>query len=65
MSIKEKREEFNLSQAELAEKIGVTQSLISKWEKGIVYPRTKNYLKLTQIFNCSVDDLMKGVVVNR
>ena len=65
MSIKEKREEFNLSQAELAQKIGVTQSLISKWEKGIVYPRTKNYLKLTQIFNCSVDDLMKGVVVNR
>jgi len=36
--IKLKRTEKNLSQKELAEKLFVTESAISKWERGITYP---------------------------
>ena len=36
--IQQKRKEKNLTQAELAEKLYVTESAVSKWERGVTYP---------------------------
>ena len=40
--IKTLRKNKNLSQEDFAEKIGVTQSTITKWENGVQSPRSKN-----------------------
>ena len=54
------REEKGLTQEELSTKINVDRSTIAKWENGISYPSMKNLLKLTEIFNCSLDELVRG-----
>ena len=56
-NIKSRREEFGLSQAELAEKADVTQSAVSRWEHGESVPLLKYQKKLAILFGCSVDEL--------
>lgn len=53
------REDFSFSQEDLAKKIGVSPQAISKWELGTVMPDINNLLKLSSIFNVSVDFLLK------
>ena len=40
-AIRQKREKMGLTQAELAEKVGVTDKAVSKWETGV--SQTKRY----------------------
>ena len=54
------RKEKQLSQEELAEKIGVSRQAISKWEQGGVYPETEKLLILSKELNVSLDYLMLG-----
>lgn len=56
--IKEIREELEITQAELAEKVGVDQSTVAYWESGRYLPSTANLLKLSQVLDCSLDRLM-------
>ena len=56
-NIKNRREAFGLSQAELAEKVEVTQSAVSRWEHGESVPLLKYQKKLAILFGCSVDEL--------
>jgi transcriptional regulator with XRE-family HTH domain len=58
--IKEARERLNLSQDELAEKMAISRQAISKWETGKSYPDIEKILKLSDIFNLSLDELVKG-----
>ena len=58
--IKEARERQNLSQDELAEKMNISRQAISKWETGKSYPDIEKILKLSDIFNLSLDELVKG-----
>jgi transcriptional regulator with XRE-family HTH domain len=58
--IKEARESLNLSQDELAEKMAISRQAISKWETGKSYPDIEKILKLSDIFNLSLDELVKG-----
>lgn len=58
--IKEEREKLNLSQDELAEKMDISRQAISKWETGNSYPDIEKILKLSDIFNLSLDELVKG-----
>lgn len=51
------RKNNNLSQEDLAEKIGVTRQTISKWELGETKPDIKQALELSKIFNISLDEL--------
>ena len=57
-NIKEFRTEKGLTQAQLAEKIGVTQGAIYFWEKGINEPTAGYLMKLAKLFSVSVDDLL-------
>jgi transcriptional regulator with XRE-family HTH domain len=54
------RKEKQLSQEQLAEKIGVSRQAISKWEQGSGYPETEKLITLSQEFNVSLDYLMLG-----
>ena len=58
-SIKRKRLEAGLTQEALAEKLDVEKSTISKWETGEALPSIPNLLKLADIFECSLDELLE------
>ncbi|MFU0832508.1 MAG: HTH cro/C1-type domain-containing protein [Oscillospiraceae bacterium] len=53
------RKEKGMTQLELAEKMGVTDKAVSKWERDISCPDISSIPKLAQILNVSVDDLMQ------
>lgn len=52
------REKLQLSQGDLAEIVGVNRSTVSKWERGILTPRTKKIPKLATALKCSVGELL-------
>lgn len=54
------RKKFNLSQEELAAKIGVSRQAISKWERAEASPDTDNLILLADIYGVSLDELLKG-----
>lgn len=61
--IKNKRKELGLTQLELAEKIGVTDKAVSKWEQGEGDPSIAILPELAKIFDVTLDYLMTGKVV--
>lgn len=53
------RKANNLSQEQLAERLGVSRQSISKWELGQSMPEVENLSLLSDIFNVTVDYLLK------
>ena len=53
----ELRKKANLSQEQLAEKVGVSRQTISKWELGETAPDIKQAQVLSQVFSVSLDEL--------
>ncbi|MGB3614678.1 MAG: XRE family transcriptional regulator [Elainellaceae cyanobacterium] len=51
------REKSGLTQAELAESIGVSENTIANWEKGKASKWIRQLHKLCQILNCTLEDL--------
>ena len=60
----ELRKEKNMTQEQLAEKIGVTSKSISRWENGKTMPDLSLFSPLCEILGISVNDLMSGEIVN-
>ena len=58
------RKKNNLSQEELAEKVGVTRQTISKWELEETAPDINQAVILSKIFKVSLDDLTNNDVSN-
>jgi transcriptional regulator with XRE-family HTH domain len=56
--IKNLREEFNMTQQELADKINGAKSTIAMYEKEDRKPSMEVLIKLAEIFNCSIDYLL-------
>lgn len=56
--IRAHRDELGLTQAELAEKLGLTYSSVSQWESGRATPRTPILRQLAELFDTTVADLM-------
>lgn len=52
------RKNNNLSQEELAEKIGVSRQAVSKWERAEASPDTENLILLSRLYNISLDELL-------
>ncbi len=61
--IAERRRKTSLTQMQLAEKLGITDRAISKWETGKSLPDASIMLRLCDILNISVNDLLCGEVV--
>ena len=58
--IAERRKKASLTQMQLAEKLGITDKAISKWERGVAMPDTSIMLKLCDILGISVNELLCG-----
>lgn len=57
-NIKEFRVSNNMTQEYLAKLLNTTSKSISRWELGITFPEIPNLIKLSNIFEVSVDDLL-------
>ena len=53
------RKKNNLSQEELAEKIGISRQAVSKWERAEASPDTDNLILLAKLYGVTLDDLLK------
>ena len=70
----ENRKKLGLSQEDLANKLDVSRQTVSKWEVGSATPEVEKIVKLSDIFNVSVDylvkeneekDIKKGITINK
>ena len=59
MMISSLRKERGMTQLDLAEKMGVTDKAVSKWERDISCPDVNTIPKLAEVFSISVDELMQ------
>ncbi len=57
-NLKRIRKENNLSQEQLAEKLGVSRQAVSKWESEQSYPEMDKVLLICKLFNYNIDELM-------
>ncbi len=62
--IKELREKKNLTQAELAQKIGVSDKTISKWETAKGYPDISLLEPIAEEFGISITELISGNAIS-
>ena len=58
--IKKHRQEVQLSQEELADRVYVSRQTISNWENDKSYPDVNSLVLLSEIFQISLDNLIKG-----
>lgn len=58
--LKKHRIKNELTQEQLAEKMYVSHQTISKWETGINVPSIDNLLLLSDLYNISLDELIRG-----
>ena len=61
--ILECRKRKNLTQSEMAEKLGVTDKSVSNWENGRNMPDLSLFKPLCELLNISINDLISGEVV--
>lgn len=57
--IKYSRQKNNISQESLAEQLNVSRQTISSWETGKSYPDIVSVIKMSDIFNISLDKMLK------
>ena len=58
--IAESRRRKNLTQLQLAQRLGITDKAISKWERGISKPSSSIMLELCEILGIDANDLLRG-----
>ena len=56
--LKELRKQANLTQVELAKRLGIGQSSYADWERGRKKPTQENLVKISQVFSVSIDYLV-------
>lgn len=56
--IRAKRKEKNMTQKELAGKVGLTASTITKYEKGLLEPNIETLNKIADVLNVTINDLI-------
>ena len=57
--ISEGRKKLGLTQQQFADELGVTRQAVSRWESDIAFPETDKLIKLSEMFGCSIDYLIK------
>ena len=62
--ISSQRRKKNLTQAALAEKLGITDRAVSKWERGKGLPDVSLMLDLCEIFGITVNELLCGEIIS-
>ena len=59
------RAERHMTQEQLAMLLGVSRQSVTKWEAEKSYPEMDKLIKMCQIFECSLDDLVQGDLTGR
>ena len=54
------RQQRNMTQEQLAMLLGVSRQSVAKWEAGQSTPEVDKLLKMSELFGCSLDDLVNG-----
>lgn len=54
------RENNKLTQEQLADKIYVSRQTVSKWERGESLPDLENIIILSDLYDISIDQLLRG-----
>ncbi len=57
--ISEGRKKLGLTQQQFADELGVTRQAVSRWESDLAFPETDTLIKLSEMFGCSIDYLIK------
>ena len=57
--IKERRQELDLTQAEVAEKLFVTRQAVSNWEHNKTYPDLNMLVRISNVYQISLDSLLR------
>ena len=58
--IADKRKSLGLTQKQVAEKLGMSDKSVSKWERGESLPMVDNLYALSRLLHTSVDDILIG-----
>lgn len=58
--IADKRKSLGLTQKQVAEKLGMSDKSVSKWERGESLPTVDNLYALSRLLHTSVDDILIG-----
>ena len=53
------RRSQNYTQEQFADLLGVSRQAVSKWESGAAYPETDKLIRIGEMFDCSIDYLLK------
>lgn len=56
------RRNNNYTQEQLASMLDVSRQAISKWESNLAYPETKQLIRLGELYDCSMDYLLKDEI---
>ena len=54
------RKQENMSQEQLAAKLGVSRQAVTKWETGAGIPDIENILSISKLFDISMDELFSN-----
>lgn len=57
-NIKRRREELKMSQAEVAEKVGITQAMLCWIERETKNPSLQVGVEIAKVLNCDIRELM-------
>ncbi|MBE6819674.1 MAG: helix-turn-helix transcriptional regulator [Ruminococcaceae bacterium] len=60
--IAEQRKLRSLTQKQFADKLGVTDKAVSRWETGKGYPDIETLVEIANVFNVSVNDILSGKI---
>ena len=58
--IAEKRRELDMTQMQLAEKLGMSNKSVSKWERGVCLPDVSVYEELCSALNITLNEFLAG-----
>ncbi|AJI26274.1 helix-turn-helix transcriptional regulator (plasmid) [Bacillus cereus] len=58
--LKRFRESKSFSQEDVARKVGVTRQAVYKWESNKSYPDIDNLILLSELYEVTIDELIKG-----
>lgn len=56
------RTQSGMTQAQLAEKLNYSDKAVSKWERGEAIPDISVFLRLSELYGVSLDDMVRGDV---
>lgn len=59
------RNNYNLTQDEMAQKVGVSRETWSNYERGLTVPNGKNLLKIERTFNVSFQDDIELIIKSK